>query len=781
VLDRREFPVLLVVDRERNRAVDRPVRRIAEELAGLGHRVVKSPTYADGRALVASDPSFGCVLLDWNLTAGSPDPGARAVLEVARKRSARLPVFLMIEQGELESLPLEIAERVQECVFVFEDTPAFIAGRIDYAWHRYVDRLLPPFFGALVKFTDTAEYSWHTPGHAGGAAFRKSPAGKAFYDFYGENLFRTDLSVSVSELGSLLDHSSRVGDAERNAARIFGADSTFFVLNGTSTANQIVAHSIATAGDLVLADRNCHKSMNYALTITDAVPVYLVPARNGYGIIGPIPPAQLTPAAVGAAIAASPLLTGASERTAVYAAVTNSTYDGLCYDARRVTALLGASVPRVHFDEAWFAYARFNPLYADRYGMQPQTDQAGPTVYATQSTHKLLAAFSQASMIHIRSSERAPVIASRFNESYMMHGSTSPFYPLIAALDIAAAMMDGPAGQALTDEAILEAIHFRKRLVSVGVELAKRPGDGWFFGVWQPDEVRDPLSGTAYPFVQATDELLATDPRCWLLEPDADWHGFAGLEHGFCLLDPVKVTITTPGIDATGRQSARGVPAAVVTLFLDAQRIEIEKAGDYTILVLFSIGVSKGKWGTLLDGLLEFKRRYDANAPLRDVLPDLLRSYPARYSELGLRDLCDEMHAELTGQTTPELLDQAFGDLPIAVATPGETYRRFVRGQSEMLPLAELGGRTSAVMVVPYPPGIPLLMPGEQAGGLEGPVLRYLQALEEFDKRFPGFEHDIHGVERDAKGDFLVECLTEAAKPPQNRRPALELATTTAR
>ena len=305
--------------------------------------------------------------------------------------SSRLPVFLMIEEGSLESIPLEVAESVQECVFVFEDTAAFIAGRIDYAWHRYVDRLLPPFFGALVEFTDTAEYSWHTPGHSGGAAFRKSPVGKAFYEFYGENLFRTDLSVWVGELGSLLDHSSRVGEAERNAARIFGADSTFFVLNGTSTANQIVAHSCVTAGDVVLADRNCHKSMNYALTVTDAVPVYLLPSRNGYGIIGPIPPAELTAPAVERAIAASPL-TPAIAEPPVYAAVTNSTYDGLCYDAGLVTELLGESVARVHFDEAWFAYAAFNPLYAGRYGDARTAKPDTPTVFATQSTHKLLAA-----------------------------------------------------------------------------------------------------------------------------------------------------------------------------------------------------------------------------------------------------------------------------------------------------------------------------------------------------------------------------------------------------
>ena len=764
MLERHEFPVLLVADRERKRAADRTLERIVHELETLGHVVVSAETLSDGRALVASDPSFGCVLLDWNLANGEHEQAARAVLAATRRRSDRLPVFLMIEQGDLEGIPLDVAETVQECVFLFEDTPSFVAGRIDYAWHRYVDRLLPPYFGALVKFTNSYEYSLHTPGHAGGTAFRKSPVGKAFYDFYGENLFRTDLSVALGplrELGSLLDHSARVGDAERNAARIFGADSTFFVLNGTSTANQIVAHSCVTAGDLVLADRNCHKSMNYALTVTDALPVYLRPVRNGYGIIGPIPAAELAPAAVSAAISANPLASQATTAAPVYAALTNSTYDGLCYHAGRVTDLLGQSVPRLHFDEAWYPYARFNPLYRGRYGMQPDVKPGGPTVYATQSTHKLLAAFSQASMIHIRSSERAPVEPSRFNEAYMMHGSTSPFYPMIAALDVAAAMMDGPAGQALTDESIREAIHFRKRVVTIASELAQRDGaDGWFFGIWQPDKVRDGASSKTYRFAEAPDELLATDPGCWTLEPGAAWHGFSGLEDDFCLLDPIKVTITTPGIDASGTLADHGIPAQIVTLLLDGERIEVEKTGDYNILVLFSIGVTKGKWGTLIDGLLEFKRRYDENAPVRDTLPELAASYPERYGSLGLRGLCDQMHAELVALRLPELLDEAFDTLPRPLLTPGETYRQFVRGNSEPLPLHQLAGRTAAVMVVPYPPGIPILMPGENAGAADAPLLSYLKALEAFDQHFPGFEHDIHGVERTASGDYLIECLT---------------------
>ena len=766
VLDRAAFPILVVAGAERERLAGETLRRIVAELSALGHEVVRSTTASDATALVTSDPSFGCLIVDWNLDHESGERPAEAVLSRACRHNVRVPVFLMVEREDLDEVPLAVEEMVQEYVLVFEDTHSFVAGRIDYAWRRYTENLLPPFFASLVAFTESHEYSWHTPGHAGGTAFRKSQVGKAFYDFYGETLFRTDLSVSVAELGSLLDHSGVVDEAEKNAARVFGADTTYFVLNGTSTSNQIVAHACVVAGDVVLADRNCHKSVNYALTVTDAIPVYLMPSRNGYGIIGPIPPAGLSPQAVADAVAASPLTRNAAEQAPVYAVVTNSTYDGLCYRADRVVELLGESVPRVHFDEAWFAYARFHPLYRNRYAMHDRTPAPGdPTIFATQSTHKLLAAFSQGSMIHIRPSDRAPVEPSRFNEAYMMHGSTSPFYPMIACLDVASAMMDGPGGRALVEGAISEAIQFRKRVVTLGRELAKGSDGGapWFFGVWQPDEVRDPRSNSVSLFADAPDDLLETEPSCWSLEPLQSWHGFGELDSGYCMLDPTKVTLTTPGIDAAGHLAETGIPAPVVASYLDNHRVEVEKTGDYSLLLLFSIGTTRGKWGTLLEGLLGFKRAYDSGQSITEAMPDLAAAYPDRYGATTLRELCDEMHAEVRARGTIQLLDRAFGELPAPAMNPGAAYRRLVRARIERVPVSKMADRVSAVMVVPYPPGIPILMPGERAGAIDGPVLSYLLALEDFDAKFPGFVHDIHGVQRDEHGIFAIECVSEEA------------------
>src|SRR6516162_6507534 len=441
--------LVLVVSDDADQAAAAAIGRVADGLRAEGLSLLYAATARDGAAQVRANTAIGCVLLDWDI--GGADDHRRHALDVireVRRLSADLPIFLLTSRMATGNLPLKVRREIQEYVWLFEDTPEFIAGRVSFAVRRYERSLLPPFFRALAEFSDEHEYSWHTPGHSGGAAFLKTPIGRVFHDFFGEQVFRSDLSVSVPELGSLLDHSGPAGAAEANAARVFGADMSFFVLNGTSTANQIVAHSCIVAGDVVLADRNCHKSLNYAFTVTGARPAYLLPTRNGYGIIGPVLAQTLAPAAVRSLVAASPLASGAPAADPVYAVITNSTYDGLCYRTDRVAELLGDSVPRLHFDEAWFAYAAFHLIYRHRFAMHARSAGAdgSPTIFATQSTHKLLAAFSQSSMIHVRSSPRAPVDRDRFNEAYMMHGSTSPLYQLIASCDVATAMMDGPGG-----------------------------------------------------------------------------------------------------------------------------------------------------------------------------------------------------------------------------------------------------------------------------------------------------------------------------------------------
>jgi len=751
---------VLMVDDElgAQTATGRASRALAEELRHRGAAVIEAASAEDGQAVVLSDPLLQCVLLNWTLE--DDDSGhdkARALLALIRSRNERLPVFVMAERGDAAGFTADVIRELDELVWLLEDTPFFIAGRILAAMRRYREAIVPPFTKALISFAQTYAYSWHTPGHAGGTAFRKSPAGSVFYQYFGENLLRSDLSISVAELGSLLDHSGPIGQSEQYVARVFGAHRSYSVTNGGSTSNRVVMMSSATRGDYALCDRNAHKSTEQALTMTGVIPTYLVPSTNHLGIIGPIYPERLTAAAIQAAIAANPLARDKSQR-AVHAILTNSTYDGLTYLVPRVIDLLDASVDRIHFDEAWYGHARFNPLYSRRFGMYGDAKDYPhdrPTIFTTTSTHKLLAALSQASLIHVRDGRR-PVEHARFNESFMMHASTSPQYAILMSNEVSAAMMEGVGGRTLTTEAIAEAVAFRK-VVRTILRDGQAQGD-WFFTTWNADEVVDPATGQKVAFEDAPDELLITEPDCWVLHPGDPWHGFDGLEDGYCMLDPVKVSLVTPGVNRDGSLAATGIPAMLLAAYLDRRGIEVEKTADFTILFLFSIGVTKGKYGTLINALLRFKEDYDANRPVVEVLPPEVLGLQGWYAGLGLRDLAAEMFALMKDTNLLALQARAFSTLPTPALTPAETYSRLVHNEVEQVELEDLAGRIVATGIVPYPPGIPLLMPGEQAGDDDSPHLGYLRALQAWDRRFPGFTHDTHGVEN-VGGTYRVHCL----------------------
>ncbi|HEY9127253.1 MAG TPA: Orn/Lys/Arg decarboxylase N-terminal domain-containing protein, partial [Acidobacteriaceae bacterium] len=630
---------------------DRAMQRLVDAISKEGYEVVRTTTPEDGLSLVKSDPSYSAILLDWDLE-GEDQFDERAALMLMREvryRNKKVPIFLIADRTLVSELPLEVVRQVHEYIHLFGDTPEFIASRVDFAVERYEAQLLPPYFKALKEYNDEGAYSWDAPGHMGGVAFLKHPVGMEFHRFFGENIMRSDLGISTAVLGSWLDHVGPPGESERNAARIFGADWTFYVLGGSSTSNQIVGHGVVGQDDIVIVDANCHKSICHSLTVTGARPVYLTPTRNGYGMIGLVPLKRFSKEAIDELIAKSPFTAGAASQEPTYAVVTNTTYDGLCYDVNRVVKELSPSVPRIHFDEAWYAYAKFHPIYRGRFAMDvPEEMPDRPAIFSTQSTHKMLAAFSMASMVHVKLSPRAPLDFDQFNEAFMMHGTTSPFYPLIASLDVAAAMMDEPAGPTLMEETISDAISFRKAMSSIAHRLRMHDGeDGWFFKLFQPDRVKDPGDGRTYLIEEAPDELLAEVPSCWTLKPGEDWHGYndEDVADEYCMLDPTKVTILTPGVNAQGKISEWGIPAAILTEFLDARRVEIARTGDYTVLVLFSVGTSKGKWGSLLENLFEFKRLYDTEATLSEALPDLVEKYPQKYRNMSLKELSDEMHA----------------------------------------------------------------------------------------------------------------------------------------
>ena len=828
--------VLAVDDalRSPHTAVGRAVRGLVTELARRGVEVTESVSYEDGAAVVASDAGLCAVLVDWDLVNGSgavdgksaaPGGAASRLMSAIRARNATLPIFLLAKGDAEREFTVEALEHADELVWVLQDTAEFIAGRVLAAMDRYVSGLLPPFFKALLEYNREQEYAWAVPGHQGGVAYLKAPVGRMFHDFYGENLFRTDMGIERVSLGSLLDHTGPVGESEAYAARVFGAHRSYSGLVGTSGSNRTVMSGVLGSGDVAVIDRNCHKSVMQGLQITGAVPVYLIPSRNRYGIIGPIRPAEMTVDAIAQKIKSSPLATdnskmppageesgategrprggaSASERSfersgeprripvlsgdppgepdsaaggpesggsgglvyaPQYVVITNCTYDGLCYDAEAAERLLAPSSDVLHFDEAWYGYARFHPLYAGRFAMRGDpADHSGdgPTVFSTQSSHKLLAALSQASFIHVREGRRK-VPHAAFNEAYMMHATTSPLYALIAANDVATSMMDGPGGRALIQETIDEAVAFRQSLARAHRQFAGR-GE-WFFAPWNAPEVTDPASGRRVPFADASASLLTSEPACWVLHPDESWHGFDGVEDGWCMLDPTKAGIIAPGMREDGDLEARGVPAPLLTAYLGRHGIVPSRTTDHIVLCLFSVGITRGKWGTLLNALLAFKRDWDANTPLAAVLPDLLAVSRDRYGGKGLRDLGEQMWDHLRRARPGAALQAAFASPPAARITPRAAYEELVAGRAELVPFEEMAGRTLAVGLQPYPPGIPILLPGEDAGPADGPFLSYLRMLTEWDAAFPGFEHEIegavHGGAGHADGQYAAYCV----------------------
>ena len=742
----------------------RSVRALASELNGRGMDVIESTSCEDGIATAQSDASIDCILINWTQGArdGSDDVQVRReateLMKSVRSRNARLPIFLMANRKVAGNVSVEVAQLADEFIWIPEDTAPFIAGRVSAAVDRYRSQLLPPYAKALATYNRDAEYSWAAPGHQGGVAFLKSPVGRVFFDFYGENLFRTDMGIERGALGSLLGHSGPVGESERYAARVFGAHRSYTVLNGTSASNRTIMTACVGDDEIALCDRNCHKSIEQGLAITGGIPVFLAPTRNRYGIIGPASPASLEPPAIEKAIAANPLAGGAKSKRPVYSVLTNCTYDGMCYDSAQVEQRLAKSVDRIHLDEAWYGYARFNPLYEKRFAMRGEPSshpKDGPTVFATHSTHKLLAALSQTSWIHIRDGKGA-IDHGRFNEAYCTQASTSPLYLLIASNDVAAAMMDGPGGHALTQETIDEAVACRQATARVYQEFKAKKD--WFFQPWNAPEITDAKSGKKIPFHEASAEQLTTDPECWVLHPGEKWHGFDGIPDGWCMLDPIKFGIVCPGMQDDGQLAEHGIPADIVTAYIGRHGIVPSRTTDHMVLFLFSMGITKGKWGTLLNTLLDFKADYDRNAPLAEVLPGIAATGGERYAGMGLKDLGDQMWQHLRTSQQGHWQAQAYATLPKPEMVPRRAFQKLMAGDAEKVPLAKLANRVVGVGVIPYPPGIPIVMPGENIGAADGPWIKYLHTLEEWGHKFPGFAKEVEGTE-EKDGTFYVYCL----------------------
>ena len=747
------FPIVIIDEDFRSENTSGlGIRALAAAIEKEGIEILGVTSYGDLSQFAQQQSRASAFILsidDEEFTPGPElDPAVlslRKFIQEIRAKNTEIPIYLYGETRTSQHIPNDILRELHGFIHMFEDTPEFVARHIIREANSYLDGVAPPFFKALMDYAQDGSYSWHCPGHSGGVAFLKSPVGQMFHQFFGENMLRADVCNSVEELGQLLDHTGPVADSERNAARIFNADHCFFVTNGTSTSNKMVWHHTVAPGDVVVVDRNCHKSILHSIIMCGAIPVFMTPTRNHYGIIGPIPKSEFTREAIERKIAANPLLAGidTSKIKPRIMTLTQSTYDGVVYNTETIKNLLDGWIDTLHFDEAWLPHAAFHDFYSVYHAMgKARVRPKEAMVYATQSTHKLLAGLSQASQVLVQDSQTRKLDRHLFNEAYLMHTSTSPQYAIIASCDVSAAMMEMPGGTALVEESLKEALDFRRAMRKIDAEF----GEDWWFKVWGPEKLADEGIG------EAAD---------WVLEANESWHGFGNLAPGFNMLDPIKSTIITPGLGVNGDFDKSGIPASIVTKYLAEHGIVVEKTGLYSFFIMFTIGITKGRWNTLLTALQQFKDDYDKNAPLWKILPEFCNAHH-RYERMGLRDLCQAIHEVYTqGDIARLTTDMYLSDLHPAMK-PSEAYARIAHRDTERVAIDALEGRITTSLLTPYPPGIPLLIPGER---FNRKILAYLQFVREFNERFPGFDTDVHGlvIEEDSFGrkHYFVDCVRD--------------------
>lgn len=658
-----------------------------------------------------------------------------------------IPVFLYLRDEE--NTPEELVGHV---VGVISDnlTDRRLFGRqIDEAAKRYEDKVLPPFFGALAQYVYKGKSQFDCPGHQGGAYFRRHPAGRAFYDFYGEELFRSDLCNADVAMGDLLIHEGAPLKAQKAAAKIYNADKTYFVLNGTSASNKVVLNAALTPGDLVLYDRNNHKSVNHgALLQAGATPIYLETTRNPFGFIGGIDEKCFDEKYLRDLIREKCPEKADAKRPFRLAVIQLGTYDGTIYNARQVVDKIGHLCDYILFDSAWVGYEQFIPMMRDCSPLLLELGPEDPGIFVTQSVHKQQAGFSQSSQIHkkdahIRGQDRF-IPHKVLNNAFMMHASTSPFYPLFASLDVNAKMQEGEAGRRLWADCVKTTIDARKLLLDTYHHI--KP--------FIPNKVRG-ADWKSYPT-----NLIAQDLEFFKFVPGEKWHSFEGYGENQYFVDPCKFMLTTPGINVeTGEYEDFGVPATILANYLRENGIIPEKNDLNSILFLMTPAENKEKMDHLVSQIARFEKYLDEDAPLEDVLPGLYKHYEYRYHDYSIRQLCQEMHDFYKERNIKEIQKQMFCSeyMPKSVINPQDAHFAFLRGQAELVRMEDAEGRVAAEGALPYPPGVLCCFPGEVWGG---PVLKYFLAWQEAMGRMPGFAPELQGVyvEDNGRGGKQVYC-----------------------
>lgn len=643
-----------------------------------------------------------------------------------------ISIFVLAETDEIND---KITNKVHKILHINELNEEEFSKELNKAADKYEEEMLPPFFDVLSEYSRRGNLQFACPGHQGGQYFVKHPAGRAMYEFFGENIFKSDICNADVDLGDLLIHEGPAMSAQTYAAKVYNADKTYFVMNGTSTSNSVVINAIVSPGDLVLFDRNNHKSIyNSALVSSAGKPVYLETSRNPFGFIGGIDAHCFNEEYLRSEAAKVDSEKAKEKRPFRLAVIQLGTYDGTIYNARQVVDKIGHLCDYILFDSAWVGYEQFIPMMRDCSPLLLDLKPEDPGILVTQSIHKQQAGFSQTSQIHKKDShlrgQKRYVDHKRFNNAYMLYASTSPFYPLFAALDVNARMQDGEAGRKLWADCIKVGVEARKDVLE-RCELLKP---------FIPPIVK------GKPWQDYPTEEIANNIEFFKFYPGEKWHSFEGYGENQYFVDPNKFMLTTPGINVeTGEYEDFGIPATILANYLRDHRVVPEKNDLNSILFLLTPAESTSKMKGLVDHLVRFENLIKDDAPLSEVLPKLYAKYEERYKGYTIRRLCQEMHdfyKQNDAKTYQKLLFRR-DSLPEYVMNPNEANIELKRNNAKLIPLNDIVGEIALEGALPYPPGVFCVVPGERWNIV---AQKYFSILEEGINKFPGFAPEIQGV-----------------------------------
>ena len=605
-----------------------------------------------------------------------------------------------------------------------------LQNKVAQAAQQYETENVPGFLRDLINFADEKPVSYTTPGHHNGQFYEKHPAGVVFKKFFGDNMLRADVSDTVAELGDTLTHGGTPLDSEQEAAQAFNADKVYYVTNGTTSSNTICANAVLSEGDLVLFDRNNHKSLyNSALIMTGAKPVYLPTSRNPLGLIGPVISDDLDEEKIIAEIAKVDPERAKAKRPFRMAVLQLETFDGVFYNAKWLLDKIGKLCDYVLFDCAWGGYEQFVNIMKRLSPLQYQYTADDPGILVTQSIHKQQAGLAQTSQIlkkdaHIKGQKRY-VDHKHFNNAYLKYVTTSYSYPIYASLTVNTALAKGAAPKKWCEEAMRKGIRFRKTLN----QKSK------LFKTLNAQEINE-----------KSEQELMDNLSYWKMEETDDWHGFKGIAKDEAIISPLKLTVVCPGINlATGKYEETGIPGKVIGEYLTEKRVITCKSDLYSTLFLLTPGERDADLEALLTSFLEFEEYYLRDAPLEQVLPRLVKQNPDRYRNYTIRQLCQEMHEYYAKNEIYKLqqdlfLKKTFQDYEM---TPAEADKLFMKNEGELVDLDEIEGRVALEGALPYPPGVFIVAPGEKWQKID---VDYFKILMGAIDKFPGFDPEIQGV-----------------------------------